>query len=50
MASQPPTEAPEPTQPGSPSPTPQEMPPVGPDIDVPDTGAPSTDPTPIQPN
>lgn len=45
MATQPP-EVPQPAQPGQPDPTPVEMPPRGPDIDVPDPGA---DPSPTGP-
>ncbi len=46
MATQPPTEAPQPTQPAQPTPAPTELPPQSPDIDMPDPGA---DPSPTGP-
>lgn len=46
MATQPPTELPQPTPPGQPTDAPTEIPAQGPDIDVPDPGA---DPSPTGP-
>ena len=46
-----PDDVPEPTQPGQPSESPNELPPMTPDIDVPEPSWPVTDPspTPISP-